>query len=359
MTTYALPTTTPTAFASVGPNWFAWVMGTGIVAVAGATLPFRVPGLAGFATGMWLLATAVLVLVGIATALHWILHPSIARSHLDDPVLGHFYGAPAMALMTVGAGALLTGVPVLGPQLAVAVSFALWVSGTAAGLVTAVLLPSRAFLARRVSPDSANGCWLMPVVPPMVSAATGPLLIPHLPTGQWQLTLQLVCSMMFGLSLIASLVVITMIWGRLVHHGVGPAAAVPTYWIVLGPLGQSITAAHHLGATASYVLPAPYGPAFEAMGLVYGVPVWGFAALWCALATTLTARAVRTGLPFSLTWWSFTFPLGTFVTGTSALAAVTGAVLLQVAAGLLYAVLLAAWSVVATRTARWLVTATV
>ncbi len=287
---------------------------------------------------------------GAATALQWAFHPAIARSHLDNPVLGHFYGAPAMALLTVGAGALLTGVPVLGQHLAVVVASVLWVAGSAAGLLTAVLVPSRAFIAHQVAPDSAFGGWLMPVVPPMVSAATGPMLIGHLPPGQWQLTLQLVCSMMFGLSLLASLIIITMIWSRLVHHKVGSAAAVPTLWIVLGPLGQSITAGQHLGASAVQVLPAPYGGAFEAMGLVYGVPVWGFAALWFTLATTLTITTARTGLPFSPTWWSFTFPIGTFVTGTSALAAVTGAVFLQVSAGLLYAVLVAAWVVVAART---------
>lgn len=31
-----------------GPNWFASVMGTGIVATAGVTLPVHLPGLRGF-----------------------------------------------------------------------------------------------------------------------------------------------------------------------------------------------------------------------------------------------------------------------------------------------------------------------
>ena len=52
---------------------------------------------------------------------------------------------------------------------------------------------------------------------------------------------------------------------------------VPTLWIVLGPLGQSVTAAG--------------GPDRD-----------------------------RGGQPFALTWWSFTFPVGTCVTGTIALA---------------------------------------
>src|SRR5689334_15084759 len=83
---------------------------------------------------------------------------------------------------------------------------------------------------------------------------------------------------------------------------------VPTLWIVLGPLGQSITAANLLGEVAHLALPAPYSTAFAAFGVVYGVPVWGFAALWAGLATALTVRAGRHQLPFGLTWWSFTFP---------------------------------------------------
>lgn len=57
--------------------------------------------------------------------------------------------------------------------------------------------------------------------------------------------------------------------------------------------------------------------------ILYGVPVWGFAVLWIALATSLTVRTLRRGMPFALTWWSLTFPVGTFVTGTSQLAAHT------------------------------------
>jgi C4-dicarboxylate transporter/malic acid transport protein len=338
--------------AYVGPNWFAAVMGTGIVANAAATLPFHVPGLLGVAAGIWVLDALLLVVLGLATARHWSGHRDVARGHLAHPVMGNFYGAPAMALMTVGAGALLVGTPVLGQQAAVAVDAVLWTAGTLLGLGTAVVVPYLAFTSGGAEPDAAFGGWLMPVVPPMVSAATGPLLLPHLPAGQWQLALQLACTMMFGLTLLASLVIITLLWGRLVQHSLPAAATVPTLWIVLGPLGQSVTASHVLGGSAVDVLPAPYGTAFEAMGLVYGAPVWGFAMLWLALAVAVTVRTARRGLPFTLTWWSFTFPVGTVVTGTSGLAALTGADFLVVAAGLFYLALVAVWLLVATRTVR-------
>ncbi|SNY64992.1 TDT family transporter [Paractinoplanes atraurantiacus] len=335
-----------------GPNWFASVMGTGIVATAAVSLPVHLPGLRPFAVAVWALAAVLLVAVTAATVLHWRRYPGTARGHHLDPVMAHFYGAPPMALMTVGAATLLAGREVIGGTAALAVDAVLWTAGTVGGLITAVAVPYLQFTRHDVDERAAFGGWLMPVVPPMVSASTGALLIPYLPAGQPRLTMLVACYAMFGLSLIASFAVIPQIWQRLAVHKVGPARMVPTLWIVLGPLGQSITAANLLGGAAAHVLPPPAADALRLLGVVFGVPVWGFALLWMALATAITVRAARERLPFTLTWWSFTFPVGTCVTGTSALATHTGSAMLAAAAVLLYAGLLAAWAVVATRTAR-------
>jgi C4-dicarboxylate transporter/malic acid transport protein len=335
--------------AHLGPNWFASVMGTGIVATAAATLPVRWPGLRGFATVVWVLAALWLITLTGAEILRWIRQRTGVLGDARNPVMVQFYGAPPMALLTVGAGALLLGPGLIGAHAAITIDAVLWILGTLTGLASSLAVPYLMFTRQRAAPDAAFGGWLMPVVPPMVSAATGALLIPHLPAGQPRLTLLLACYAMFGISLIASVVVITQLWQRLVRYSVGPAAMVPTLWIVLGPLGQSITAANLLGGEAPSVLPQPYGTAFNAFGVVFGVPVWGFAALWAALAIALT---LRERLPFGLTWWSFTFPVGTCVTATSELAVHTGADAFRWAAPVLYVALVAAWAVVSVRTAR-------
>lgn len=126
---------------------------------------------------------------------------------------------------------------------------------------------------------------------------------------------------------------------------------VPTLWIVLGPLGQSVTATNQLGGVAHQAMPAPYATGLQAFGVIYGAPVWGFALLWGVLAAAITVRTIRAHLPFSLTWWSFTFPVGTCVTGTSGLALHTGATMFRIAAAVLYAGLVLAWLIVAVRTA--------
>ncbi|MER6066415.1 TDT family transporter [Streptomyces sp. NPDC001792] len=339
-------------FRNLGPNWYASVMGTGIVANAAAVLPFHVNGLRVFATVVWALASAILVALTGAWAVHWTRHRDIARGHAYNPVMGHFWGAPAMALMTVGAGTLTLGSDWIGAEAAVRVDSVLWATGTLLGLVTCVWIPYLAMTEHEVGEDSAFGGWLMPVVPPMVSAATGAALVPHLAPGQERLTLLLACYAMFGISLFTSLVIITQLWGRLVNHKLGPAAMVPTLWIVLGPLGQSVTAANALGTVAHLALPRPYATGAAVFGIVYGLPTWGFAMMWLVLAARLTVRTARIHLPFALTWWSFTFPVGTCVTGTCALAARLGSDAFDVAAGALYVLLLAAWAVVAVRTLR-------
>ncbi|MEU4427344.1 TDT family transporter [Actinoplanes sp. NPDC024001] len=325
----------------LAPNWFTAVMGTGIVATAAVSLP--VSGLRPFATAFWLLAATLLAVLGTALVRQWRHHPRIARAHLADPVMAGFYGALAMALLTVGTGALLLGPDGFG----VAVAWVLWTAGTVCGLVTTVAVPYLRFT--RPGSDRPAPTWLIPVVPPMVSAAGGALLVPHTPAGEPRLALLLACYAMFGISLIAALVLITQIWQELTTGTAGPNRAVPTLWIVLGPLGQAVTAANLLGAAATHALPAPHAGALAAFGVVLGVPLWGFALLWACLAAAVTWRAVRAHLPFSPAWWSFTFPVGTCVTGTSALAAQTGSATLRVLAVALYAVLVTAWSIVAAR----------
>lgn len=333
-----------------GPNWFAAVMGTGIVANATAILPVHVRGLHSAALAVWGLAAVILVTMSAAWAVFWARHRDRAAGYAGNPVMAQFWGAPAMALLTVGSATLLLGKDVIGPGAAIGVDWALWSAGTALGLVTACWIPYLMMTRHEIGVDGAFAGWLMPVVPPMVSAATGAALIPHVPAGQPRLTMLLACYAMFGASLFASVIVITLVWSRLVTHKTLPAAMVPTMWIVLGPLGQSVTAAGNLAIAAGQVLPRPYASGASVFALLYGLPAWGFAMLWLALAAAVTTRTWRRGMPFTLTWWSFTFPVGTCVTGTIGLAVRTRSVALRDISVALFVFLVIAWLTVGIRT---------
>lgn len=340
-------------FRHITPNWFAAVMGTGIVATAAATLPVHLPGLRVFATVVWLLAALVLVVLAAAFLAHWVRHNEQAKAYAAHRIMGQFYGAPAMALLTVGAGAMLLGPAVIGESAALAVGVVLWITGTALGLVVSVWLPFVMITHHDHAQVAAVPAWMMPVVPPMVSASTGALLLGHLGPGQAGMTLLAGCYAMFGLSLFAGLITLTMVYSRMVHGGIPEVQAIPTVWIALGVVGQSITAANLLPAHAGSVLTDHATvAALHAFGVVYGLVMGGFGAFVFCLAAALTVHGARRGLTFTLTWWSFTFPVGTCVTGASALGAATGAVAVSGLAVMLYVLLLGAWATVATHTFR-------
>ncbi|MBW5426217.1 C4-dicarboxylate ABC transporter, partial [Streptomyces sp. BG9H] len=340
----------------LGPNWYATVMGTAIIANAGATLPHQFPGLRTACATVWALSLVMLAALLTARAAHWVHHRDQARAHLLDPAVAPFYGCLSMALLAVGGGALLVGEEWIGTGAAVAVEAVLFTLGTAIGLAGAVAIPYLMVVRHRITADQASPIWLLPVVAPMVSAALGPLLIPHLPAGQAQQTMLYACCAMFGLSLLATLVMLPLIFARLLTAGPLPTALTPTLFLVLGPLGQSTTAANKFADVAPGVVPAPLDQGFLALAVLYGVPVTGFALLWLALALAMVRRARRGGMRFAMTWWAFTFPVGTCVTGAEGLGKHTGLPAFDWLAAGLYVFLVAAWAVALAHTVRGLVT---
>ncbi|MGW2644484.1 TDT family transporter [Streptomyces sp. NPDC001393] len=351
-----LPTASAARAARVrhlGPNWYAAVMGTAVLGSAGVALPAHAAALRDVFAGAWAVSLLLLVTLLAARVLHWAHHRDRARADLLDPAMAPFYGCLSMALLAVGGGAMTAGKDMVGAQTAVALDAVLFTAGTAVGLAAAVTVPYLMAVRHRVEPAQAIPAWLLPLVAPMVSAALGPLLVPHLPAGQPRETLLLACLALFGLSLLATLLMLPLVFARLVS-GPLPLALTPTLFLVLGPLGQSTTAVGKIADAAPGVVPAPYGRGLDVFSVLYGVPVMGFALLWLALALAHVVRARRQGMGFALSWWAFTFPVGTCVTGAMALARHTGLAAYDALAVALYALLAAAWAAAATGTVRGL-----
>jgi tellurite resistance protein TehA-like permease len=331
----------------------ASVMGTGIVGIAAHTLPVRILGVGVLADLSW--AAAVLLLMGVIVlnGVQVGRHPHVARAHLLDRRTAPATGTLAMAFLTVGTATLLVGNHWIGSGGARMADVVLYAIGTVLGLATTLGVPLLL-----ITRDDHGGhtdvtaTWLLPVVPPMVSAAAGGVLAQHLAPGTTRTSLIVFSLFLFGLSLLAALLMISVLWARLLLHGAEPTPATPSLWVVLGPLGQGATALSAIAVASAPSLASPYPAGLAVVALVGGTSLLGFAALWAALSAILTVRAFRQHIPFHLGWWSFTFPVGTCVTGLSALATRLDLPALKAASVAGFAALVLAWLVVAAATIR-------
>lgn len=338
------------ALAGLGPHWYAAVMGTAIVANGAAALPVRPPGLTGFGEILWGLSAAALLALVVARAVHLSRHRATARAGLfDNPATAVFYGCPPMALLAVGYATLAFGPQVIGTGPALAVDAVLWTAGTAYALAVAAGIPYLMITRHRLAAQDANPTWLLPVVAPLVAAATGPALVPYLPAGGWRTAMLQGCYALLGAGLLATLALLPVVITGLLHSKPLAPALTPALFLVLGPLGQSTTATGQLADAAGPAAPA-LAPAALVLSELYGVAVMGVAMLWLLVAAAANLRAWRAGMPFAMTWWAFTFPVGTCVTGAAGLARHSGFAGFTGLAVALYLLLLAAWAVAAVRT---------
>ncbi len=338
------------ARSNVAPIWFTSVMGTGILAVTIAGSPIALPEQAALATTLWLLASSALAALVALLVASLVDDPSRLFGTYLDPSAMQAWGAPPMACFTVAVGALTIGRHIIAPALAVHLAQGLFILAVIGAVGLAFLIPFLMFTRHQLASEATSATWLLPIVPLIVASVPSALLIPSWPSALQSAMLALGYAM-WGCGITLAAIVIVLHYARLVEYRVPDGALVTSVWLVVGPLGQSIAGLNALDGVAPAVWPAP-APMLAGIGLAYGVAIWGFAAYWLVMALALTLRTARSGLPFALGWWAFTFPVGVLTAGTYSLATLTGSAFFRAAGIVLLSLLTLAWVVVAIATAR-------
>jgi tellurite resistance protein TehA-like permease len=326
---------------AIRPNWFTSVMGTGIVAVVAATLVPDVPGTADLAVAFWLLSAIGLAV--LATLAVPALRDGGIRRFADDPHTAPFLGTVPMAALTVATATVLAGSHVIGLHVALVVAVLLWVPAAVGAVVAAIGLPLHATHRAALRVDPGHPPWILAAVPPLTAAAGGTVFVPHLHAGLPRDAFVGLCLALGALGLGGALAAIRLVLRRMRRVGLGPVRSIPTLWLVIGPLGQ---------ATTAVVLLAADERVAHVPSVALGLAIWCAALGWLAFALGATVWAAFHGLPFSLAWWGFTFPVGTVALGTNALAAATGAPALGWVGAALLGLLLTGWTCAAAGTAR-------
>jgi len=335
------------------PNWFAATMGTGVLALALAQLPFAVPGLRAVAEALWLFNILLFTLFTVAYAARWILFFDEARRIFGHSTVSMFFGTIPMGLATIINGFLVFGLPRWGEGV---IHFAevLWWIDVAMSLACGVLIPYMMFTRQEHSIDQMTAVWLLPVVAAEVAAASGGLLAPHLTDAHAQLVVLTTSYVLWAFSLPVAFSILTILLLRMALHKLPHENMAASSWLALGPIGTGALGMLLLGGDAPLIfavngLPG-IGEIAAGLGLVAGITLWGFGLWWMLMALLITVRYLRDGIPFNLGWWGFTFPLGVYSLATLKLASTLNLTFFSLVGTALVMLLALMWLIVGKRT---------
>ena len=330
---------------SFAPGWFAAVMGTGVLALTAHSLSGRWPLMAPLAVGLHWFNVLLFCVLSVPWLTRWLRFHEAAMMTLKHPVQASFYPTFAIAMLVLAAQWLA----IAGMQ---AVALLFWWIGTALVFVFSFAVLYYMFRGEHVDLEHVTPAKFIPAVGLVViPVAGGPLL--ELQTGAArELALMAnVVGLGAGTLMYLGLLGLTLQRKLLAKPAVG--ILTPTAWIHLAPLGV-------IPVSLLNVLDQlPFAVAREPF-LFISLLLWGFGVWWLVMAALLTWAAHRSGkMPFALSWWGFTFPLGAFVAASLRLSPLTGIGGVDTVGVACWLLLLAVWSVTLLRTLRGVISGAV
>ncbi|MBI4804753.1 MAG: TDT family transporter [Desulfovibrio sp.] len=335
------------------PNWFAATMGTGILALTLPQLPGASPALYAAGELLWMANIGMFLLfAGLYTA-RWIMFGQEAKRIFGHSVVSMFIGTIPMGLATIINGLLYFGLPRFGAGV-VGLAQALWWIDVAMSLICGVLIPYLMFTRQEHVLDQMTAVWLLPVVAAEVAAVTGGMLAPLLAEAQAQFVTLIASYVLWAFSVPVAFAILTILLLRMSLHRLPHESMAASSWLALGPIGTGALGLLILGSDAPAIFTAwnmeQVGRGAASISVIAGTMLWGFGLWWLLLATLITIRYFRAGIPFNLGWWGYTFPLGVYTVATLKLGATLSIAFFSVFGSVLAVFLSVMWLFVAMRT---------
>lgn len=327
-----------TVLDNFAPGWFAAVMGTGALAITSFQFGHRVPLLSYWAWGLYFANFLLFAVLAVPWLGRWLYRREAALKTLHHPVQAFFYPTFSIALLVLAAQTVVF----IGPS---EFGVALWWLGALLTYAFSFLVLYHVFRGEHLVLDHVNPGMFIPGVGLVVIPMAGAPLLAAQPAALREVALVLnVLGLGAGIGMYVSFLALTIF--RAVLHKPVQGMLTPTLWIQLAPIGVIVVSLLNL---VEVILPVASREAFVVVALL----LWGFGVWWGLMCVLLTAGAWRAGqLPFALSWWAFTFPLGAFVAGGLRLSSITQWTTIWAIGLVAYALLTALWGVTLVKTLR-------
>lgn len=279
------------------PATFAIIMSTGTLACATLAQAETFAVLKLPAQILCWLNLALFVFLAPYAAINWLWHRTDLRSQCHLPGQQAFFSTIGIALLVLSNQSIFF-------DLGEIYALTFWLAGVTVTFLLNFAILFKVFVERHEQTE-ITPVFFIPAVGLVVIPLTGCALATDMGS-PWNSLFLIVCLIAMGAGLMLySGLFATMMQRHLLLEPVSDHLT-PTLWIHLAPIGWGAIGMLSLGKLLTT------GASFDTLEFL-ALLAWGAAAWWVIMATILTIRALaHHGLYFSMAWWSFIFPLGSF-----------------------------------------------
>lgn len=331
------------------PAWFAAIMGTGGLANVLYLWSSAWPTCRFLGIVLAWLNALLFILFLIPWLGRWVAHYDQLKQDMKHPIMGNFLVTMPVGTMILASNAALMGSSFLGQPFVYGFAWIAWLIGVVGALVLGIYTSYNSLTAEQTPPQVLNFAWLISPVASIAVPLIGNPLVSML-TNAYPNTAKTVLLFnlsFYGIGFFLFLFIGALVLGRLIQHPLPPNPMTPTFWITLGPIGVGAVSLMGLADSAkSLGLLASVDMAYLLAAVFWGLGLWAI-----GVALSISWRYLKNGgIPFTLSWWAFIFPLSAYTMASLKLANYFSSTLIRWYTVLLTILLAVLWTVTFVRT---------
>lgn len=305
----------------LAPAWFAVIMGTGGL----ANILFNWQD--GFPLGEQLgillavIANILYFFVLVPWIIRWLFYYEYVHRDLHNPIASNFFVTMPVATTIFGTNIYNIWSNYLSSSLVYILCFLTYCIAIIGVTFFTFYTTFRIMRVEEIpKPENMNFSWIMAPIANMAVLLIGnPVLkmtIEHRP--EWAMSVLITNISLFGIGFFLFIFISAVIFVRLIQHPLPPAGLTPSFGIFLSAIGLAVSA---LIGTAENS---------QTMGLLMSTDlsyiiaafIWGFG-IWIVgiISIICIHQFRRNGIPFSIGWWAFIFPLAAYTISSQKVAA--------------------------------------
>ncbi len=306
------------------PAWFAASMGTGGIANLLYQLGKNNAALRALGQTFFVINIVIFGVLLIPWVLRWFMHIKHVVIDIKHPIMSNFFVTMPVSGIILGTNLMLMGNTFLPNNVIINLSLIFWIFGTVFSLILGVYVLFNIFIIDEVHPNTINFSWFITPVASVVVPLLGNGLVKYYFNVNLDLAnfINIIDLSFYGIGMFLFIILFGVVVNRFIYHKMPHAMMLPTFWIMLGPIGVGTIA---LVGLADINVMLGFLETASSIKLL-SIILWGFGLWTFGFSTFITVLYLGKGeIPFTLSWWAFIFPIVSYASGTLVIYSITNA----------------------------------